>query len=67
MARVCTYLNFQDCAEDAMTVYRELFNGEVVGQFVRFGDMPFADGPNVPEQDRNKIMHMESLLRTGTS
>ena len=65
MARVSTYLNFQDCAEEAMTVYRELFNGEVVGQFVRFGDMPFPDGPNVSEQDRNKIMHMEITIANG--
>jgi PhnB protein len=65
MALVCTYLNFQDCAEEAMTSYRELFNGEVVGQFVRFGDMPFPDGPNVAEQDRDKIMHMEVTIAGG--
>lgn len=65
MARISTYLNFQDCAEEAMTAYRELFNGEFVGQFVRFGDMPFSDGPSVPEQDRNKIMHMEITIADG--
>jgi PhnB protein len=55
VTRVCTYLNFQDCAEEAMNVYRDLFNGEVVGQFVRFGDKP----------DRNKIMHMEVTIADG--
>ena len=65
MAQVSTYLNFQDCAEEAMTHYRELFDGEVVGQFVRFGDMAFAEGPDVPEEDRNKIMHMEVTIADG--
>lgn len=45
------YLNFEGSCEEAFTLYAQAFGGQP--QYLRMGDMP-----NVPEQYKDKIMHV---------
>ena len=65
MARVCTYLNFPGTTEEAFTHYRELFGTSFVGPMIRFGDMPMPGGPELSDEDANRIMHMELEITAG--
>jgi len=62
MATTNTYLNFDGNCEEAFNFYRSVFGGEFT-YIGRFGDMP--ENGEVPEADRNKIMHVS--LPIGTS
>ncbi|KMQ70947.1 VOC family protein [Chryseobacterium koreense] len=58
MAQVNAYLTFNGNCEEAFNFYKSVFGGEFpyIG---RFGDMPPSeDGKQVPEADKNKIMHV---------
>ena len=57
MAQVNAYLTFNGNCEEVFNFYKSVFGGEFpyIG---RFGDMPPADGKDVPEADKNKIMHV---------
>ncbi len=65
MARVNTYLNFPGNTEEAFTYYRDLFEGNFVGPFVRFSDMAIPNGPELSAEDANRIMHMELEITAG--
>ena len=65
MARVSTYLNFQGQSEEALGYYRDLFDGTIVGQTVRYRDMPIPDGPELSPADGEKMMHMEVEIVAG--
>ena len=52
-----TYLNFKDGCEAAFLFYKSVFGGEFV-HLSRFGEMPSDDNYQVPEADKNKIMHV---------
>ncbi len=54
MARVTTYLNFQDNTMEAFELYRSVFGGEF-SALMRMGDMA---NPDLPEADRDKVMHI---------
>lgn len=54
MARVTTYLNFLGNTEEAFEFYRSVFGGEF-DALTRMGDI---HGPDLPEADRSKIMHI---------
>lgn len=58
MVSIHPYLTFNGNCEEAFTFYKSVFGGEFpyVG---RYGDMPPSEGqPPVPEELKNKIMHM---------
>lgn len=56
MTKLTTYLNFAGNTEEAFNFYKSVFGGEFA-TVVRFKDMPI-EGVNIPEEDRNKIMHI---------
>ncbi len=58
MAQINPYLVFNGDCEAAFNLYKSVFGGEFpyIG---RFGEMPPADGqPELPENDKNLIMHI---------
>ncbi len=55
MVTINPYLNFQGNTEEAFNFYRSVFGTEFKG-FQRFKDVPGTE--NLPEADRNKIMHV---------
>ena len=57
MATVNVYLTFNGNCEEAFNFYKSVFGGEFpyIG---RFGDMPAENGKEMPEADKNKIMHV---------
>lgn len=58
MAQVNAYLSFDGNCEEAFNFYKSVFGTEF-GDINRFGDMPTSeDGPQMPETDKNKIMHI---------
>ncbi|MFT3753893.1 MAG: VOC family protein [Paludibacter sp.] len=61
MARTSTYLNFQRNTEEAFNFYKSVFGGEFSGGGVaRLGDFPPPEGgPQLAEEDKNLIMHIE--------
>lgn len=56
MAKANIYLNFRGNTEEAFNFYKSVFGGEF-SSVVRFRDMPM-EGVNIPEADRDKIMHI---------
>lgn len=57
MTTVNVYLTFKGNCEEAFNFYRSVLGGEF--QYVgRFGDMPPQEGMQMPESDKNKIMHI---------
>jgi len=56
MTTLYPYLNFSGNAEEAFEFYRSVFGGEF-SALVRFRDMSIP-GVEIPEADRDKIMHM---------
>jgi PhnB protein len=66
MTTVNAYLTFNGNCEAAFDFYKSVFGGEYphVG---RFGDMPPQKGmPPIPEEDKNKIMHMSLSISEET-
>lgn len=57
MTSVNIYLTFNGNCEEAFTFYKSVFGGEFpyIG---RFGEMPPGEGPPIPEEAKNKIMHI---------
>jgi len=59
MAQVSTYLNFPRQTEEAFNFYKSVFATEFMGEgFMRFNDTPGCDDMNLPEEDKNLIMHV---------
>jgi len=67
MARTSTYLNFPRSTEEAFNYYKSVFGGEFCGGGVaRFGDFPPPEGaPQLAEEDKNLIMHIELPITGG--
>lgn len=67
MATVSTYLNFTNKTESAFNFYRSVFGGEFSGGgIMRFGDIPPMPGmPEIPEEEKNLIMHIELTILGG--
>jgi len=66
MARVSTYLNFVRETEEAFNFYKTVFGTEVQGEIMRFAGIPPQEGmPELPEADKNLVMHMELPILGG--
>lgn len=66
MARTNTYLNFGRQTEEAFNFYKSVFGGEFNGPIARFGDIPPMEGaPEIPEADRELVMHVELPITGG--
>jgi len=57
MATTNTYLNFNGNCEEAFDFYKSVFRGDF-GFIGRMSDMPESDDFKIPEEDKNKIMHV---------
>ncbi len=65
MSKVSTYLNFESETESAFNFYKEVFESEFTG-VMRFGDIPPTENnPELPEELRNMIMHIELPILGG--
>lgn len=58
------YLNFDGNAEEAFNFYKSVFGGEY-SYFSRFAEMP--DNESIPEEERNRIMHVSLPLNDGST
>lgn len=56
MTRVSTYLNFQGQTEEAFAFYAATFGTEI-SMLSRYGDMPAAGPGELPEGERELVMH----------
>jgi PhnB protein len=57
MATTNTYITFNGNCEEAFDFYKSVFGGDF-NYIGRFGGMPESVNYNVPEADKNKIMHV---------
>ena len=57
MAKINAYLVFNGSCEEAFNLYRSVFGGEFL-TFSRFRDMPPVEDYELPEQGKEKIMHV---------
>mgnify|MGYP003344241132 CR=1 FL=1 len=64
MARVSTYLNFPGNTEEAFEFYRAAFGTEYLQPLQRMGDVP-GQGDQLPEHERNMVMHVELPILGG--
>ena len=62
MAKANTYLNFPGNTEEAFNFYKSVFGGEFTF-LQRFSET--AEGGNLPEADREKIMHISLPIGEG--
>lgn len=62
MASMFPYLNFPGNTEEAFNFYKSVFGGEF-SMVQRFGDTPHGD--QMPEGERNKIMHISLQVAPG--
>ncbi len=63
MARTSTYLNFPRNTEEVFNYYKTVFGTEFSGEGVaRMGDFP---NPQLAEEDKNLIMHIELPITGG--
>lgn len=66
MARVSTYLNFQRETEGAFLFYKSIFGGDFVDGIHRMGEVPTQEGqPQLSEEDKNLVMHVELPILNG--
>ncbi len=57
MATIHPYLTFNGNCEEAFNFYKSVLGGEFT-YLGRFEEMPPGSGPEVPENEKNKIMHV---------
>src|SRR5215469_16426460 len=57
MATVNPYLTFNGNCEEAFNFYKSVFGGEF-RMFSRFGDMPPQPGQEMPEEEKNRVLHV---------
>ena len=58
--KVSPYISFRDGAAEALDFYRSVLGGRL--DITRMGDMP---SPDLPESDRDKVMHGQLDLENG--
>ncbi|UOE37126.1 VOC family protein [Chryseobacterium oryzae] len=57
MATVNVYITFNGNCRQAFEFYQSVFGGEIP-YMGTFGEMPASDGKKLPEEDKNRIMHV---------
>ena len=68
MARVSTYLNFPRETEQAFNFYKSVFGTDFVDGVHRMGEVPPQEGvPQLSEEDKNLVMHVELPIVGGHS
>ena len=55
--RINPYLIFNGQCEEAMNFYKSVFGGEF-SDFNRYGDMPSSEENQIPDHQKNRIMHI---------
>jgi len=66
MARVSTYLNFSRNTEEAFNFYKSVFGGDFIGGISRFREIPPSDDtPQMPEDDKDLVMHIALSILNG--
>jgi PhnB protein len=64
--RVSTYVNFPGNTEEAFLFYRSVFKTEFIQGMQRFRDIPPSpDAPNLPENIKDMILHVELPMLGG--
>jgi PhnB protein len=67
MSKVSIYLNFQGNTEEAFNFYKSVFKTEFVAPIMYMKDIPAQPGmPELPENERNKVMHVTLPILGGT-
>jgi PhnB protein len=66
MTTVNVYLTFNGNCEEAFLFYQSVFGGEF-GHFSRFGEMPPNEENSMPEDQKNRIMHVSLPVSTQTA
>ncbi|MBN8675276.1 MAG: VOC family protein [Chitinophagales bacterium] len=67
MAFVSIYLNFAGNAEEAFNHYKQVFRSEFSTPMMRMKDIPPQPGmPELPEAEKNKVMHVALPILGGT-
>lgn len=67
MAFVSIYLNFDGNTEEAFNFYKKVFKTEFSAPIMRMGDIPPQPGtPSLPENEKNKVMHVALPILGGT-
>jgi PhnB protein len=62
--KIHPYLNFDGQTEEAMRFYERAIGGELT-EFNRFGAMPAQPGFELPEEMKNRVMHVGLRLPGG--
>lgn len=65
MAQVNVYLTFNGNCRQAFEFYQDVFEKEIP-YMGTFGEMPQQDGPEMSEEDKNKIMHVSMPISQET-
>lgn len=66
MATVNVYLTFNGNCEEAFNFYKSVFGGEF-SYAARFGEMPPQEGYEIPDSEKQKIMHISLPISKETS
>jgi len=67
MSSVSIYLNFMGNTEEAFNFYKSVFHTEFQGPLMRMSDIPPQPGmPSLPEEEKNKVMHVSLPILGGT-
>lgn len=69
MARVSTYLNFMGNTEEAFNFYKQVFGTEFIetmgGKIQYMKDVPADPNRPLPEDEKDKVMHVELPILGG--
>lgn len=67
MAKTNIYLNFPNYTEKAFLFYQSVFGGEFTGGIARMGDIAVEGMPELSDEDKQLVMHVELPLLGGVS
>lgn len=67
MAHISIYFNFMGNTEEAFNFYKKVFKTEFSSPLMRMNDIPPQPGaPQLPEAEKNKVMHVALPILGGT-
>jgi PhnB protein len=65
VSRVSTYLNFMGTTEEAFRFYASVFGTAISGEIFRMGAMSDPSGPQLSEEEKNLVGHVELPILAG--